>query len=261
MTQTVQLEWNGSIATVRLNDAATLNAVTVEMIEALDRALDEVTAKARAMILTGAGRGFCSGANVMAGMDASTLNDPEYDAGWALDSHINPLMTRLRELSVPWISAVRGPAAGVGASLALAADMIVASDTAFFMQAFSKIGLVPDGGSSHLLVRTIGRPRAVELMLLGERLPAAKALEWGLINRVVPDAELDEAAMALAVQVAESACSVRMIRQLAWQALDGDWPAALAAERDFQRMAGRTADHREGVQAFVEKRAARFVGA
>jgi 2-(1,2-epoxy-1,2-dihydrophenyl)acetyl-CoA isomerase len=254
----VQLEWDGPLATLRMNDPATLNAVTIASLEAFDRALDEVNARGRAMILTGAGRGFCSGANIGAGMDTASV---DYDAGAALDTHINPLMSKLRDLAVPWIAAVRGPAAGVGASLALAADMIVASENAYFLQAFSRIGLVPDGGSSHLLVRTIGRARASELMLLGEKLPAAKALEWGLVNRVVPDDQLEAAASELAVRLANGASSLRLIRRLAWSAVDGDWETTLSTERQLQGLAGRTADHREGVDAFMHKRAAAFTGA
>jgi 2-(1,2-epoxy-1,2-dihydrophenyl)acetyl-CoA isomerase len=233
--------------------------VTVGMIEAFEAALDEVEAKARAMVLTGAGRAFCSGANLSAG--TGEAQDPDdYDAGLILDSHINPLMSRLRDLKLPWITAVRGAAAGVGASLALAADMILASDTAYFLQAFPRIGLVPDGGSSHLLVRTLGRPRAMEMMLLGERLPAATALSWGLINRLVPDDQLDAAAAELAQRLADGAASLKLIRRLAWTAVDEDWSASLAAERALQREAGRTRDHREGVAAFLGKRAAQFEG-
>lgn len=254
----IRLEWKETLAILRLDDPTTLNAVTIASIEAMDRALDDVNAHARAMILTGAGRAFCSGANIGAGMDTGAAG---YDAGAVLDTHINPLMSKLRGLAVPWIAAVRGPAAGVGASLALAADMIVASDSAYFLQAFSRIGLVPDGGSSHLLVRTIGRVRASELMLLGERLPAAKALDWGLINRVVPDDQLDQAAVELAGRLADGAASLRLIRRLAWTALEDDWDTTLAAEREFQGLAGKTADHREGVDAFMAKRQAAFTGA
>lgn len=260
MSQSIQITLENDIAVVRLNDPDTLNAVTVEMIEGLDRALDQVASGARAMVLTGAGRAFCSGANLGAGL-GETADDPaQSDAGAVLESHINPLMTRLRHLPVPWISAVRGAAAGVGASLALAADMIVASETAFFLQAFSRIGLVPDGGSSHLLIRTLGRPRAMELMLLGDRLPAAKALEWGLINQVAPDAEMDARALELAARLAQGAASLGLIRRLAWTAVDGDWSDTLALERDLQRAAGRTEDHQEGLSAFQDKRSPRFRG-
>jgi 2-(1,2-epoxy-1,2-dihydrophenyl)acetyl-CoA isomerase len=261
MTTTgMSLEWRDQIAILRMDDPSTLNAVTLGSIEAFGDLLDEVAARARAMILTGAGRAFCSGANIGMGMEGR-MDGADYDAGETLDSHINPLMTRLRNLPLPWVSAVNGAAAGVGASLALAGDMIVAGESAFFLQAFSRIGLAPDGGSSHLLVRTIGRARASELMLLGERLSAAKALEWGLINRVVPDAELAEAALALAQRLAKGAYSQRLIRQLAWSAVDADWETTLAQERAAQRTAGQSADHREGVRAFMEKRAATFTGA
>lgn len=255
----MSLEWQGQIAIVRMDDPATLNAVTLASLEAFDAMLDEVAGKARAMILTGAGRAFCSGANIGVGMDGS-MDGPSYDAGEALDTHINPLMTKLRNLAVPWISAVNGAAAGVGCSLGLAGDMIIAGESAFFLQAFSRIGLVPDGGSSHLLSRTIGRARASELMLLGDRLPAAKALEWGLINRVVPDADLADEALALAQRLAKGPYSQRLIRRLTWAAVDSDWEASLAAERAAQHQAGRSADHREGVRAFIDKRAAVFAG-
>ena len=257
----VQLTWRDTVAILTLNDPASLNAVTIPILEAMDRALDAVEAKARCLIVTGAGRGFCSGANIASEMDGEAASPETYDAGLALDTHINPLMTRLRDLAVPWISAVRGPAAGVGASIALAADMVVASETAYFLQAFPRIGLVPDGGSSHLLVKTIGRPRAMELMLLGERLPAATACDWGLVNRVTPDADLETTAFDLASRLATGAYSLRLIRRLAWLAVDGDWGQSLAAEREQQAIAGRTADHVEGVAAFVAKRPARFVGA
>jgi 2-(1,2-epoxy-1,2-dihydrophenyl)acetyl-CoA isomerase len=261
MTTTgMTLDWDGQIAILRMNDPATLNAVTLASIETFSDLLDEAAGRARAMILTGAGRAFCSGANIGMGMEGR-MEGADYDAGETLDTHINPLMTRLRNLPMPWITAVNGAAAGVGASLALAGDMIIAGESAFFLQAFSRIGLSPDGGSSHLLVRTVGRARATELMMLGERLPAVKALEWGLINRVVPDAELTEAALALAQRLANGAYSQRLIRQLAWSAVDADWETALAEERAAQRTAGRSADHREGVRAFMEKRPTAFTGA
>lgn len=261
MTTTgMTLDWDGQIAILRMDDPATLNAVTLASIETFSDLLDEAAGRARAMILTGAGRAFCSGANIGMGMEGR-MEGADYDAGETLDTHINPLMTRLRNLPMPWITAVNGAAAGVGASLALAGDMIIAGESAFFLQAFSRIGLSPDGGSSHLLVRTVGRARATELMMLGERLPAVKALEWGLINRVVPDAELTEAALALAQRLANGAYSQRLIRQLAWSAVDADWETALAEERAAQRTAGRSADHREGVRAFMEKRPTAFTGA
>lgn len=256
----VTLEWQDDVAIVRLDDPPTLNAITLESVTLLHEHLDTIEPRARAMILTGAGRAFCSGANLSGGVTEPGPNE-EYDAGLALETHINPLMERLRGLGLPWISAVRGAAAGAGASLALAGDLIIASETAYFLQAFPRVGLVPDAGSSHLLVRTIGRPRAMELMLLGEKLSAAQALDWGLINRVVPDAELEAAALGLAQRLASGAWSLRSIRQLAWRAVDEPWTEVLAAERTLQHGAGQSADHREGVAAFLGKRPAAFVGA
>jgi 2-(1,2-epoxy-1,2-dihydrophenyl)acetyl-CoA isomerase len=255
----ITVEKNGALGIIRLNDPTVLNALSIEMLEELDRALDEVAGFARALILTGVGRAFCAGAN-LSGTPA-IADDGLPDAGAILESHVNPLITKLRNLSIPWITGVRGPAAGAGCSLALAADLIVASETAYFLQAFSRIGLVPDGGSSFLLTRAIGRVRAMEMMLLGERVSASKALEWGLINRVVPDAQLEAVTLELAQGLAAGPTrSLGMIRQLAWHAVDADWHGALATERRLQRAAGRTADHREAVAAFLEKRPAHFAG-
>lgn len=259
-TQTLKLEWTGSIATIRMDDPTTLNAVTEQMVDAFDRALDSVERDARALIVTGGGKAFCSGANLSAGTRAQADESAGFDAGLILETHINPLMLRLRDLAVPWISTVRGAAAGVGASLALAADLVVASESAFFLQAFSRIGLVPDGGATHLLVRTLGRPRAMELMLLGERLKAETALSWGLINRVVQDNALEAAGLDLATRLADGPASLRTIRRLAWQAVDTGWTETLDTERAAQRDAGRTADHAEGLAAFLGKRPARFTG-
>lgn len=250
---------HGPVGVIRLNDPQALNAMSVPMAEALDAALDRAFAESRAMILTGEGRAFCAGANLSRGappLDATGRPD----MGAALETHINPLLMRLRDAPIPWISAVRGPAAGVGCSLALAADLVIASDTAAFIQAFSRVGLAPDGGASWLLTRAIGRPRAMEMMLLGERIGADQALEWGLINRVAPDNALDDEAMALALRLAEGPASLTLIRRAAWHGADAGWADALAHERAGQRLAGQTADHAEGVAAFLEKRPARFVG-
>jgi 2-(1,2-epoxy-1,2-dihydrophenyl)acetyl-CoA isomerase len=170
-------------------------------------------------------------------------------------------MTFLRDLPIPFVTAVNGAAAGVGCSLALMGDIILAGESAYFMQAFRRIGLVPDGGSSYLLPRMIGRARAMEMMLLGERIPAPKALEWGLVNRCVPDHELMPTATAMAQELSEGPKSLAMIRQLAWDSLDTHWREQLARERDTQRHAGRTADFAEGVTAFLQKRPAKFTGA
>lgn len=259
--KTIELEREGDVAVIRLNDPATLNAVTLATIEEIGAALDEITGSARAMVLTGAGRAFCSGANLSGGMGGGP-SDGLPDAGRSLETHINPLMLRLRDLPFPWVSAVKGSAAGVGCSLALAADLVVAGESAFFLQAFARIGLVPDGGSSWLLAKGVGRARAMEMMLLGERIPAAKALEWGMVNRLVPDEQVMPTALDLAKALAAGPTqSLAMIRRMAWSAADASFEDAIATERKNQRDAGRTADHREGVAAFLAKRPARFTGA
>lgn len=250
----IQVERSGDVGLIRLNDPKTLNAVSAGMIDEIGQALDGFSGSVRAMVLTGAGRAFSSGADLSGG-------ESDHDMGLPLETHVNPLMIRLSRLPYPWISAVRGAAAGVGCSLALAADMVVASETAFFLQAFARVGLAPDGGSSHLLARAVGRVRAMEMMLLAERVPASRALQWGLINRVVPDEALDAEALTLATRLASGPTrALAMARQLVWTALDRDWETVLAAERVMQGAAGRTSDAAEGFTAFVEKRTAEFKG-
>jgi 2-(1,2-epoxy-1,2-dihydrophenyl)acetyl-CoA isomerase len=167
----------------------------------------------------------------------------------------------MRDLPIPLVTAVNGAAAGVGCSFALMGDIIVAAESAYFLQAFRRIGLVPDGGSTYLLPRMIGRARAMEMMLLGEKVPAKTALEWGMINRCVPDADLMSTAHAFAVQLAEGPKALSMIRKIGWAALDSDWREQLQLERETQRDAGRTQDFAEGVSAFLTKRKADFKGA
>lgn len=246
------------VAVIRLNRPAALNAMSVQMGEELLHALPRAARESRAVLITSEGRAFCSGADLNAG----GMNDAgaDRDVGVQLDVTFNPLMTLIRNSAVPVVTAVRGAAAGIGCSLALAGDIIVAGEGAYFLQAFAKIGLVPDGGSTYLLTRAVGRVRAMEMMLLGERLPAPKALDWGLINRLVPDEQIDAAAMAMAQALARGPAGLGLIRQLAWSASDASWAEALAGEREVQRRAGRTDDFLEGVKAFQEKRPAQFSG-
>ena len=172
----------------------------------------------------------------------------------------NPIIHQMRSAEIPIVTAARGAAAGVGCGIAIAGDIIVAGESAFFYQAFRHVGLSPDGGSSYLLTRAVGRVRAMEMMLLGPKLGAAKALEWGLINRVVPDAEVDYAAIALAQELACGPRSLGIIKRVAWSALDASFETALSNERAAQREAGRTDDFAEGVAAFRERRAPSFTG-
>ncbi len=248
------------VAIVTMADPATMNAAGVDMAEELTTAFKRAAVEARAAILTGEGRGFCSGANLSGGGPLARKSDEPLDAGAALESTYNPLVTLLRDLPIPFVTAVNGAAAGVGCSFALMGDLIVAGDSAYFLQAFRRIGLVPDGGSTYLLPRAVGRARAMEMMLLGEKVPAKTALEWGMINRCVPDAELLTAAKALAKELANGPASIAMIRRIAWASLDNDWKEQLHLERLTQRDAGRTADFIEGVTAFAQKRPANFTG-
>lgn len=248
----------GDIALVTLSDPTTLNAIDPAMATELKAALTRASAEARAIVLSGEGRAFCSGANL--NMAREPEADGRIDLGAELERHYNGLMTQIRDLPIPIVTAITGAAAGIGASLALLGDLIVAGESAYFLQAFRRIGLVPDGGATYLLPRMSTRARAMELMLLGDKLPAPKALEWGLINRCVPDGDVLSAATALAAQLANGPQSLGMIRKLVWEGLDSDWSSQLVAERTHQRAAGFTADFAEGVAAFHQKRPAQFTG-
>jgi 2-(1,2-epoxy-1,2-dihydrophenyl)acetyl-CoA isomerase len=256
--QKLKLQTEGAIRIITLSDPATMNAASVEMAEELTRALREASSDAavRAIVLTGEGRGFCSGANLSPGGAGGGMRD----AGSSLERVYNPLVTFAREMATPLVTAVNGPAAGVGCSLALLGDLIVAAESAYFLQAFRRIGLVPDGGSTYLLPRMIGRARAMEMAMLGDRVAAAQALEWGLINRCVPDTELMPTAMALAVELANGPASLGLTRQLIWSSLDTGWTEQLHREAIAQTTAGRTQDFAEGVSAFLQKRKAEFKG-
>ncbi len=256
----LNVERLGKVALVTLNDPSTLNAFGNDVANNLVDAFAQIASgeiPARAVVLTGEGRGFCSGANLSGPGIASA--GPR-DAGERLGTLVNPFMRSLRDFPMPIVTAVNGPAAGVGASLALMGDMILAGESAYFLQAFRRIGLVPDGGSTFLLARSLGKARAMELTLLGEKLPAAKALEWGLINRVVPDATLVDEAVKLAAELADGPASLAIIRKLVWKGLEAAHDEALDAERWGQKEAGDTEDNREGVAAFKEKRPAVFQG-
>src|SRR6185503_5370676 len=187
----------------------------------------------RCILITGEGRGFCSGANLTAGGSGSTgsrITEGRDGPNQSLLKVYNPFVSAVRRSPKPLVSAVNGVAAGVGVSLALACDLIVAAESAYFLLAFRRIGLVPDGGATWLLPRRIGKARAMELMLLGEKLPAATAKEWGLINRCVPDAELMPKTLEIAGALASGPSSLGMTRNLVWQAFDAEWHLQLEAE-------------------------------
>jgi len=249
---------SGGVARISMNDPATRNAGSAQMGEELVDAFKRAACESRAVVFTGEGKAFNSGANLADAEDV--LDDPMRDVGGLLDRYFNPVVTVMKEMEQPVVTAVRGAAAGVGAGLAMAGDLIVCGEGGFFLQAFCHVGLVPDGGSSWLLARAIGRVRAMELMLLGDRLYGAKALEWGLVNFVVPDDEVEAKAMELAGKLAKGPKSLGIIKRNAWAAVDESLEMALSLERRGQRQASRTEDFVEGVTAFKAKRPPEFKG-
>jgi 2-(1,2-epoxy-1,2-dihydrophenyl)acetyl-CoA isomerase len=259
----VLLERQDNVVVMTLNDPGVLNAFGLKLRQDISWALDQVeTSGARCLMITGAGRAFCSGAN---------LNDPDRpprdraaeargEVKSDLESWYNPTFIRLRDLSMPIVTAINGIAAGAGMSLALMGDIRIAANSASFLQAFARIGLVPDCGSSYVLPRMIGMARAMELSLLAERLPAETALQWGMINRVVDDPDLPGAAMEMAQRLAEGPASLALIRKMYWAGLDNSYERQLDLEAKLQMQAGLTEDYTEGVTAFREKRRTQFTG-
>ena len=247
---------DNAVATITLNRPDTLNALKAAMLDELRAAVQALPGQgARCLLLTGAGRGFSSGADLASG---GGLPD---DVGAALEAHFNPLIEALFACPVPVVAAVNGPCAGAGCSLALAADIVIAGKSAYFLQAFINIGLIPDAGATWLLPRLVGRARAMEMMMLGERLSAKKAAKWGLISRAVDDDALMDEARALAAKLAAGpTLAYGLLRRLARDAEQSSLSDALAAERIAQREAGRTADFQGAVLAFLQKQPPEFSG-
>ncbi len=252
----VLLQRQDNVAVISLNDPSTLNALTQGMVEQIAAALTSAMKDARAIVLRGEGRAFCAGFNIGPTLD---LADPDFDAGAVLETHLNGLMLDLRRSPVPIVTAVRGVAVGAGASLALSGDLVVAGRKASFLHSFTRVGLVPDAGASWFLARAVGRVRAMELTLLGDRLDATTAMNWGLVNRVVEDDQVDACALDLAARLAAGpALALAKTREAIWSALESSFPTQIELERRLQREAGRSPEFREGVAAFREKRAPRF---
>ncbi|MFI8667069.1 enoyl-CoA hydratase-related protein [Qipengyuania sp. NPDC077410] len=257
--ETIIVEKDGPLTTITLDRPDRLNAMAPQMADELSEALYDL-GDSRAVLITGAGKGFCSGADLAARGDRSALNS-KGGSHRALQNHYNPAINMVLRAPVPVICAVNGPAAGVGCSLALAGDFVLAGKSAYFLQAFVNIGLVPDGGSTWLLARAIGRARATRMMMLGEKIGADQAEDWGLIYKACEDDALMEEARALAMTLANgpTLAYATMKRNIA-TALDGSITEVLLAEAEGQRLAGASKDAMEGGMAFLEKRKPAFKG-
>lgn len=252
--ETIRTVREGDVLIITLNRPERLNAAPPKMFDEIGAVIDALDG-ARAVLIHGEGRAFCSGADLAARGESS---GGPYEA---LTQSYNPTMVKLSRLPVPIVTAVSGPAAGIGCSLALAADFCIAGENAYFLQAFVNIGLVPDGGASWMLARLIGKARATEMMLLGERVHGPKAADWGLIYKsVADDAVLDEAKALAARLAAGPTLALGLMRQGLAEALDGDYAAALQREAENQREAGKSADAMEGGMSFLAKRKPVFQG-
>lgn len=254
----VSLEREGAVAILTLNDPATRNALSWDMAREMGEALDQL-GDARALVITGAGKGFCSGGNMAADTPEGMGFGDMIAAG--LRDAVNPMLRKLAALKIPVVAAVNGAAAGAGAPLALHADFVLAGEGAFFYFAFPNVGLALDAGASWLLPRLVGHARASEALILAERIPAAKALDWGMIYKVVPDDALLAEAKALAARLANGpTVSYGQIRRAMQAGEASTYEQALLVEEEAQRVSGNAKDCAEAVTAFLEKRAPVFRG-
>ncbi|HUK04443.1 MAG TPA: 2-(1,2-epoxy-1,2-dihydrophenyl)acetyl-CoA isomerase PaaG [Burkholderiales bacterium] len=250
---------DAGVLRLTLNRPDTLNAFTVAMTQALAAAFARAEAESavRCVLVTGAGRGFCAGQD----LTERDMSAKEIDLGGGLDARYNPLIRRMRALEKPIVCAVNGVAAGAGANFALACDLVIAARSADFIQAFVKIGLVPDCGGSYFLPRLAGTQRAMALAMTGDRLPAEDAERWGVIWKCVDDAALVSEAEKLARQLASGPTrSLGLIKRAIYASAGNSLAAQLDLERDLQREVGKGKDYREGVAAFLEKRKPAFTG-
>ena len=249
------------VMSIALNRPDVLNSFNRLMADELVAALREAAADAgvRSVLLTGTGRAFCAGQDLAAVLPAE--GQPAPDLGDVVRDQYNPIIRAIRTLEKPVVCAVNGVAAGAGANIAFACDIVVASEDAMFIQSFTKVGLIPDSGGTFILPQILGLQRAAALTMLGEKLTAHKALEWGLIYTVVPHAVIPETSFDLARRLADLPTRALGLTKRGFNAaFSSSFDEQLALEEELQREAGRTADYAEGVRAFVEKRAPRFQG-
>lgn len=258
--QNILFDITGGVARLTLNRPDRLNSFNTAMHAEVREALGSLgTSAARVLVVTGAGRGFCAGQDL--GDRAVAPGGAAADLGESIEKNYKPLVMALRSLQMPVIAAVNGVAAGAGANIALACDLVIAARSASFVQAFSKLGLVPDSGGTWFLPRLVGNARAMGLALLGDKLPAEQAAQWGLIWRCVEDAELSAVVDGLATQLAAAPTrGLARTKQALYEGWERTLEEQLDIERDYQRELGRTADYAEGVAAFTQKRPPQFTG-
>jgi len=260
MYEKINLAMTDGLATLTLNAPDKLNAVSRKMVAELKECWEGLAGDnaVRAVLLTGAGRGFCAGADLA---DPDRDSSATADSGAALEKFFNPVIRTMRTMPKPIIAAVNGVAAGVGMSFVMAADIAIAAKSASFLQAFARIGLLPDGGSTWFLPRLVGDARARALAMLAPQISAEQAKQWGLVWDVVEDADLMKSATEVARRLADGpTLSLARIKEAMNRASTGTLAAQLDVERDFQRELGKSADFKEGVAAFLAKRKPVFKG-
>ncbi|MFN3662278.1 enoyl-CoA hydratase-related protein [Yoonia sp.] len=248
--QTITLKTQNDIATLVLNRPAVMNALNSQMRVEIAHAVKAAEAQARVLVMTGAGKSFCSGQDLADGGNAATL-----DLEATLRDEYVPMLKAIFDCRIPTIAAVNGPAAGAGANLALACDVVIASDAAYFVQAFTRIGLIPDAGGTYWLPRQVGAARAMGAALFADKISAAQACDWGMIYEIAPDADFTAHIAARAGQLAQGpTLAYHQVKQAIRGSFENSLDEQLALEAKLQGRCGETADFREGVSAFLEKR-------